>query len=371
MTPETPKQPASPPPGRWSKPPRRYSGALFFGLLLVTLGVVLLLGSLGVIDWDIWDSVLRLWPVLIIAGGLDGLFNRQGVVGPVFWTGIGILFLLSTLGYLSASVWELALTLWPLIFVVIGVEILVGYRLSWLSIIAAVVVVAMLAGVVGYIGVDTLTGQAITGDSISQTLDGATQASVLVRPAVGNVEIGSLSTAQADLLTKGIVHPRKGETVMDEYTVTDGRGRYTIFSQGMSVVVINDLPDIGWDLDFTQAIPLDFTVDFDIGNLKVDFTDSNLSHFDVSMAIGNQRVYLPEKGKLSGKVSGQIGMTTIVVSRGVGVRIEYSQGLGNINVPGDFTKQGRVYLSPGYASADVQIDLEVSQSLGTISVVYQ
>jgi len=371
MTQETPNQPVSPPPDKWTRPPRRYSGALFFGIVLLALGVVLLLGTLGVIDWDVWDSIVRLWPILIIAGGLDGLFNRQGVVGPVFWTGIGILFLLSTLGYLSASVWELALTLWPLLLVVFGVEILVGRRLSWASVIASVVVIALLAGVVGFIGVETLTGQPVTGDSISQTLDGATQATVLVRPAIGAVQIGALSTAQADLLMKGIIHPRKGETVKDEYAVTGGKGRYTIFSQGMSVIVFNDLSDIGWDLDFTSQIPLDMTVDFDIGDLKVDFTDSNLSHFDVSMEIGSQKVYLPEKGKMSGEVRGQIGMTTIVVPRGVGVRIVYSQGLGNITVPGDFVQKGGAYLSPGYSSSEAQIELKVNQSMGTVSVVYQ
>src|SRR4030066_97949 len=86
--------PQSSPPARR----RRYSGAFFFGSILITLGLVFLLDNLGVISWDVWDTVLRLWPVLLIAGGLDNLINRDGIVRPVFTIGLGTILLLCTLG---------------------------------------------------------------------------------------------------------------------------------------------------------------------------------------------------------------------------------------------------------------------------------
>jgi len=38
-------------------------------LVLIIVGVILLLNTLGVISWSAWGNIGRLWPVLIIAFG--------------------------------------------------------------------------------------------------------------------------------------------------------------------------------------------------------------------------------------------------------------------------------------------------------------
>ena len=43
---------------------------------LLALGVVLLLSNLGVWPWGISESLWRLWPVLLIALGLDLIVGR-------------------------------------------------------------------------------------------------------------------------------------------------------------------------------------------------------------------------------------------------------------------------------------------------------
>ena len=45
-------------------------------VLLILIGGILLLNVLGVLDWSIWWSLLRLWPVLLIAAGLELLLGR-------------------------------------------------------------------------------------------------------------------------------------------------------------------------------------------------------------------------------------------------------------------------------------------------------
>ena len=50
---------------------QRRLGIPVFALLLVLVGGVLLLQNLGVIPWELWLELWRLWPVLIIAFGLN------------------------------------------------------------------------------------------------------------------------------------------------------------------------------------------------------------------------------------------------------------------------------------------------------------
>ena len=59
---------------------KRRSG-LALPLILIAGGVLLLLGNLGVIDVPSWDTLVRFWPVLLIAIGADLIFGRSSLSG--------------------------------------------------------------------------------------------------------------------------------------------------------------------------------------------------------------------------------------------------------------------------------------------------
>ena len=56
-------------------------GGLVGPIILITLGVVFLMNNLGVLDWSVWVVIFRLWPVLLVAAGLDLLLGRRSVWG--------------------------------------------------------------------------------------------------------------------------------------------------------------------------------------------------------------------------------------------------------------------------------------------------
>ncbi|MEW5924470.1 MAG: DUF5668 domain-containing protein [Candidatus Zixiibacteriota bacterium] len=47
-----------------------------WGLLFITAGVILLLNQMGYLDWEYWWELLLWWPVLLIAIGIEKIFNR-------------------------------------------------------------------------------------------------------------------------------------------------------------------------------------------------------------------------------------------------------------------------------------------------------
>ena len=61
------------------RPPRR--GGLVGPAILVALGVVLLLNNLGYLGWGVWETLVRLWPLLLIAIGLDLMIGRRTILG--------------------------------------------------------------------------------------------------------------------------------------------------------------------------------------------------------------------------------------------------------------------------------------------------
>lgn len=49
------------------------------GIFLVFIGTVLLLQSLDVLPWALWNTLWRFWPVLLITAGLSMLLRRYNV----------------------------------------------------------------------------------------------------------------------------------------------------------------------------------------------------------------------------------------------------------------------------------------------------
>lgn len=65
-----------------------FSGALLF----IAVGCVLLLNNFGILSWDVWDILWRFWPLLIILLGLNLIFGKRGM-GRIIVTIIGIILI--------------------------------------------------------------------------------------------------------------------------------------------------------------------------------------------------------------------------------------------------------------------------------------
>lgn len=101
------------------RPRLRFSPRLVFGLAILTLGVVLLLGKLEILDPD---KVIQYWPLVLVAFGLAKLLQRgaaSGRVGGAILTIVGVFVLLLNLDLIKVDFD----VIWPLALVVLGVWI--------------------------------------------------------------------------------------------------------------------------------------------------------------------------------------------------------------------------------------------------------
>ncbi|MFQ5812923.1 MAG: LiaI-LiaF-like domain-containing protein [Anaerolineae bacterium] len=70
---------------------------------------------------------------------MDEPKRRVSLVGPVILIGLGVIFLLSNMGLLAWSVWEVIFRLWPILLVALGLEIILSRLSAWGSLLAIVV----------------------------------------------------------------------------------------------------------------------------------------------------------------------------------------------------------------------------------------
>jgi predicted membrane protein len=104
----------------------RSQGRIFWGLLLVVLGVLFLLDRTHTLDFG--DLVARFWPVVFILIGVSILLsnNFRNAGSGIFFILFGTFFLLLRLRIFDQAVWRY---LWPLAIIAVGLWILL--RPAW------------------------------------------------------------------------------------------------------------------------------------------------------------------------------------------------------------------------------------------------
>ena len=112
-----------------SEQPRRTrgmrAGGVLFGLVLVLVGVLALTGGVS----SVFD-LLRMWPLLIVLGGVMRMFSSFDHERPVKRVAeglgsvaFGLVLLGNTMGFIPWNVWFSIISLWPLLLVAIGIEL--------------------------------------------------------------------------------------------------------------------------------------------------------------------------------------------------------------------------------------------------------
>jgi hypothetical protein len=346
---------------------RGFRRSIFIPLILIIIGVVLLLYNLGFISGDIWEVIFSLWPLLLIALGLDSLIKGEGFVGSIFFIGLGAIFLSSTLGLVDISVWELILTLWPLLLVAIGLDIVIGRRSVAWSVVGVALFLLVLGGAIWLLY--SPLGETGTGEEIYQQVEGASSAQVIIEPTIGNLIIRSHQ--DAEVLIQGEIRLGKRENVSPEFNIFNGEATFTLRSKGFAFFAFpGERRPWTWNLSLTPEIPLDIIAAIDVGLVRLDLTDINVNRMDLKVGVGDIRLILPSTGRLQADLENSVGSTTIILPPTMSLRLMTDTGLATVHVPGDFELQDGEYMSPGYMNAVNQVDLHIKQPIGVVRVIY-
>jgi hypothetical protein len=285
----------------------------------------------------------------------------------VILIGLGVIWLLNNMGLLAWSVWETIFRLWPILLIAAGLEIILNRLSVWGSLLALVLTVAILAGALWLLGPYVGTERAVAGEEVRQALGGATQAEVVIEPGVGSLHVEALP--ESTNLVEGVIRVGRGQRVKRDFAIAGKTATLTLRSGGEVIGPFFWWGDQrNWELGLAPEVPLELEVSFGVGRADIDLTGLTVSNLKVSMGVGQTIVTLPSEGRFQAKIEGAIGETIVVIPAGMAARIHVNTGLAARGLPASFQRQDDVYTSPGYASADDRVDLEVGQAIGQITI---
>lgn len=304
---------------------------------------------------------------------------------PLILIFLGVVILLQNTGYLPSNFWVNLWRLWPLVLVLVGIELLFAHRIPW----PALAAVAALVLVGGAVATNMGTGVGVSGppgptlapaaDSVQTDLQGASQAAVTVRFGAGQLVVGPIEDPQPSTLSVMNYQGPPQMAPTPRYTPVNG-GVGQLEYQSNSHDGPPAFPPFGdsradaahMQLNLSPLVPIaSFNVETGATDARLDLSNLHVATLDMSIGAATAWVRFPESsGLTTAHISGGASTITLEVPDGVAAQIQHQGGLSTLNVDqGRFPQvNDSLYRSPDYDTAPNKVDLVVETGVTTITV---
>ena len=291
--------------------------------------------------WDIWSVF---WGVILVT--------------------IGVLLLLSNLGVLAVD-WSNVWRLWPLFIVVTGFSILATTHWIW-RLLSVVVVLGALAGVLWFAtgNYEESDNAARTQQTSVQVEDGVRQVDVELSAGASRIEVDSHeggNLADVKLESNGLEidkrESRDGDTQRVELSADRDRSWWL-------------MPDKNtWNVSVTERLPLSFTVDAGASSIDMDLSNTMLRNLKVDSGASSLDIKLGSKeAKQSVKIDSGASSIKLRLPKNSGVSLKLDGGLNSKNLADLKEVSEDEYRTDNYDSAVKTIDITADAGVASITI---
>ncbi len=297
----------------------RRNGPPTFALVLVAVGVVLLLQNFGVLGWGLWLEVWQFWPTLLIA---------------------------------------------------VGVKLMLGRRLPWLT---AAIVAALLAGSLIGAAILASSNRDVAIDRISEPLGGARQLDLWVAFGLGSLAIDSLPRGSSNLVEGSF----ESKCMAPEISLQRSGGAVALDIEREDLDVESDpggmvvcVRDSDWRLSLSRAPEITVDLGIAAGSIDLDLADLDVSNLYLDGGAASLDVTMPANaGDVEAVFNTIAASIDVRIPRGVEARIVNDAALSSLDVGSRFPRlSDGVHESPGYRSAENRIHIEFNGAAARVTV---
>lgn len=327
---------------------------------------------------------------------MDNPKRHHSFFWPTVLIGVGVVLLLINFGVIEPFSINTILQFWPILLVVVGLEILFGQRYAW---VGSLIGILALGGVIAFLVLGpkaeiTTTGQT-TVDQYTEPLGEATSAYYIFETGSEPVQLYALSD-ETQLIDATIAH----QGTMN-FTVTGSTAKTVhLYENASSSTWLNwdlSFENTRWNIGISPTIATDISLDGGSGSINADLSGIQLDALTANLGSGSSNFIFPESAASeqitldsgSGSVSADLpanttltvqlesgsGSVTINLPTDAEVRIEVmDSGSGSLSVPSNATRvsgdvETGAWESAGYASAEHPILIQIlDRGSGSISI---
>ncbi|MCD6119319.1 hypothetical protein J7K50_05715 [bacterium] len=308
---------------------RHFAGRMTFGVLIICAGITLLLNTVGYLDWCVWDTLWRFWPVLLITAGINVIFERTALWPVVFISPLIIagIFWFVIIGYeASGDSGNFILGNASLARKQIESEFIIsGYEDEEIELVHLEI-----NGTAGEIEIEPGANES-AGDIVYITS--------LTRGYVPKVE----DKIEGNILN--VIIPE------EKYAGVFGRGGHE------------------YSIELSTDYPYNIEINTGAGNISLDLAELEVEGIEINSGAASVMLVAPSRCESGCSIELNSGASEIKIGvpKGVSVGVD-STGLGSIEV-GELEKSDGRYVNPDEeGEAGFKVDIEVNSAIGSINL---
>ena len=290
---------------------------------------------------------------------------------------LGVFGLLWNLDVLPDGFWGEFWTLWPLLVVAVGVNLVLSRQRAWIGSAAALTVVTgslAAAWVLAVANPSPAPDLTFSSESISVKSDGAQSARLNLTLAAGDLTLTSGSPS--GLLLSGGSQGSVADVSEQRVSVSRSGGRSTMDVRLNADWNFQFPPRRGsssssrWILRHAEGIPTDIRIETGASDLDLDLRELNVQNLNVDGGAADIDVVLPANaGRTTAEFSIGAADLDIAVPPGVAARIDFEGGISSLNIDESrFPKQGDHYVSPDFESAANRVTIKIEAGVSDITI---
>jgi len=326
----------APPPGF------RPNGVPLGAIALIVAGTIFLLNNYAALPWSVWREIARLWPLLFIVVGVQMVFGRGWIVklllSLVVVAAIGLVVLVS-LAKSNASVEGWLNKVWP------------EWRQSSLFEISRDVTAREVFTV-------PLTDYA-----------GATSRQMNFQVGIGQLILTDSGGDETHLTLAA--RYAGNERPIIEKSFNNGRLEISLKTPHMTRFFFPETTNWEWDGKIGQSnLPTAFDIDLGAGNLRADFRNQKITNMTVNVGAGQAAVRLSPAATPTEGLKTRVGAGSLEIktTKDVGLKVIYSTGVGNVSVGTLILRGSGEYTSPDYDVATSKLTVEITLGGGEVNI---
>lgn len=287
---------------------------VFGGLVLIVLGILLLLINLGYLGFDIFFSIFELWPLILIAIGVNIIFKNNQTVSYITWGLVILIIIIHTIYTQGASNSNID----SRDNIVIEKHAKTKYGEFDLEIGAT------------EIRLDSTDQNLLSVDIIGRQLDYKDDYKNNYETAIIDVETRMLRS----------IRRQNFNSIYNFY--------------------LNE--DVIWDLNFDVGA---IAGEIDLEDIPVKYIDLNTGAADLTFILG-------DKHDLDFDIDTGASDLSFIFPEDAGLKIKMDIALSDTNISDlDLIHRGDYYISQDYDNANVVINLDIDMGLGNIDFSYR
>lgn len=297
--------------------------------------------------------------------------RRGSITGALILIVLGLVLTLYNLGYLPGEVWYSLWRFWPVILILVGLDIALRRFPTWFALPLLLLTVIVAVGAALLVA-PTLPQQQIVTQKFSQDLADLDQAQVRLEIDRGTLRVRS-SDDQSLRLFRGHFAHSNSITIDQEFDATAGTATVSLADRYEAFFPFFLLPGgttNEWAVELTPVIPLALHLDADDSQIEVSLTELLLQEITAELVDSSGEIALSSSDALNASLNLDDSELTVSIPANVAARVELNLDDTELFVDSSrFTKISEdQYLSADYDELEIRIDLSITATDSSLSI---